>query len=185
MSNEIHYGNASPAQRRFILRMIAQDLAKCQSALVDALLANESVDGFSYDDICNAYERVCPECGSPMREAVRDMCIWCEKEWDKCACGDGKDTGNRNDEADVWVCEGCGHIQFDDPEYEVQEIYEWWLLSSSSVAEDLKELGEPVLDNDYGEWWGRTCTGQSVELDPTFWRMYQDVLRDKARMDEE
>lgn len=44
------------------------------------------------------------------------------------------------------------------------EIYEWYLVSDWFLSK-LKEIDEPYLDNDYGEYWGRTCTGQSIYLD--------------------
>ena len=31
----------------------------------------------------------------------------------------------------------------------------------------LREIGEIVIDNDYGEWWGRGCCGQGVLMDGT------------------
>lgn len=44
------------------------------------------------------------------------------------------------------------------------EIYEWYLVSDWFL-DKLKEIDEPYIDNDYGEYWGRTCTGQSIYLD--------------------
>jgi len=51
---------------------------------------------------------------------------------------------------------------YDEPE--AQEIFEWWVISEW-FAEKLEEQGEPILRNDYGTWWGRTCTGQAILLD--------------------
>jgi hypothetical protein len=50
----------------------------------------------------------------------------------------------------------------EDPE--PQEIYEWWVVSEW-MAEELEKQGEPLLKNDFGTWWGRTCTGQAILLD--------------------
>jgi len=47
---------------------------------------------------------------------------------------------------------------------EYKEIFEWWIVSDF-MLEELKALSEPVLENDYGEWWGRTCTGQAILMD--------------------
>jgi hypothetical protein len=47
---------------------------------------------------------------------------------------------------------------------EYQEVFEWWAISNW-LAEKLKEHQEPILDNDYGTWWGRTCTGQAIKMD--------------------
>lgn len=49
-------------------------------------------------------------------------------------------------------------------EAEDAEIYEWWRVSEW-LARRLEAVGECVLDNDYGTWWGRTCTGQSYMMD--------------------
>ena len=49
-----------------------------------------------------------------------------------------------------------------------REIYEWWDVSDS-LARDLQECGEIVVDG----LWGRMCSGQSILLDGTF----QDVAR--------
>lgn len=47
---------------------------------------------------------------------------------------------------------------------EAQEIFEWYHVNSW-LAEKLEEQGEVIIDNDFGIWWGRGCTGQSVVLD--------------------
>jgi len=59
---------------------------------------------------------------------------------------------------------------------EPQEIYEWYLLTDNFIRKELLKLGEPILDTAYGCWWGRTCTGQNIVLDPTFWIIYQDII---------
>ena len=46
----------------------------------------------------------------------------------------------------------------------MNEIYEWYLVSDWFLSK-LKEINEPYIENDYGEYWGRTCTGQSIYLD--------------------
>src|SRR5579864_5766786 len=54
---------------------------------------------------------------------------------------------------------------------EMQEIYEWWIVSDW-LAEKLKKQGEPILDNNYGTWWGRTTTGQAIFLDEVIEDIY-------------
>lgn len=44
------------------------------------------------------------------------------------------------------------------------EPLEWWAVSEW-FATKLKDKGECILDNDYGIWWGRTCSGQAVSMD--------------------
>lgn len=47
---------------------------------------------------------------------------------------------------------------------EYREIFEWWAVSQW-LASHLKGVGAPLIDNDYGIWWGRTECGQSLEFD--------------------
>lgn len=56
-----------------------------------------------------------------------------------------------------------------------KEVLEWWKVSKWALKK-LREQGEPVLDNDYGEWWGRTCSGQSICLDPTWYDIRHRIL---------
>jgi hypothetical protein len=49
---------------------------------------------------------------------------------------------------------------------EDEEVFEWWRVSEW-FARQLDAVGEVVLDNDYGQWWGRTCTGQGMLMDGT------------------
>jgi len=45
-----------------------------------------------------------------------------------------------------------------------QDISEWWLVSDW-LADKLREFEQPLLDMEYGTWWGRTCTGQAIKMD--------------------
>jgi hypothetical protein len=60
-------------------------------------------------------------------------------------------------------------------EPEPHEIYEWWVVTPY-VRGAPCPFGEPILDNDFGTWWGRTCTGQSICLDHVIGRMLEDGL---------
>jgi len=51
-------------------------------------------------------------------------------------------------------------FRYDNP----KEIFEWYLVSDWFL-DRLREINEPIIDNDYGEYWGRCCTGQSIYLD--------------------
>jgi hypothetical protein len=50
------------------------------------------------------------------------------------------------------------------------EVYEWWRVSNW-LAGKLKDIGQCVLDNDYGTWWGRQCTGQQFIMDGVLQRV--------------
>jgi len=58
---------------------------------------------------------------------------------------------------------------------EPAEILEWWAISSH-FADKLREHGECILDNDYGIWWGRTTSGQSVTMDRVIQAIAVEVL---------
>lgn len=58
----------------------------------------------------------------------------------------------------------------DDNEY--KDIFEWYAISTR-LAEDLQELGYPVLINEYGQWMGRTTTGQSLILDSIIYQVLE------------
>lgn len=60
------------------------------------------------------------------------------------------------------------------PESEI-EIYEWYRVSQW-LAEKLIAQGESVLSNNYGYWWGRTCTGQSIILDGTIQEIAKAIV---------
>ena len=47
---------------------------------------------------------------------------------------------------------------------EPQEIYEWWQVTGY-LYRQLLANGEPVLNCNYGYFWGRTTTGQAIKLD--------------------
>ncbi|MEZ4621175.1 MAG: hypothetical protein R2867_37525 [Caldilineaceae bacterium] len=55
-----------------------------------------------------------------------------------------------------------------------KEIYEWWVVSDW-LAEKLEEQGEAMLINDFGKWWGRTCTGQAIYLDSVIEEIYDEI----------
>ena len=120
----------------------------CQSALVDEMLKREV---FSYEDIENLYEYKCPECGGGYHEL--------------------KSLQNDND--DLFHCSNCDKTFEDEPENEPQEILEWWIVDSWLLAR-LKERGEPVLDNDWGEWWGRCTSGQAIFMDGVIEGIYSE-----------
>ena len=49
-------------------------------------------------------------------------------------------------------------------EEEMQEIFEWWSISDWLFRKLLQE-GAPVIETEFGNWYGRTETGQSLTYD--------------------
>lgn len=52
----------------------------------------------------------------------------------------------------------------------LKDIYEWWRVSKM-LAFQLSEIDEAILKNDYGTWWGRTCSGQAIIMDGTIQKL--------------
>ena len=69
------------------------------------------------------------------------------------------------DGLDTWRDAARDHAQ-DNP----AEVFEWWRVTSW-LCRQLSEIGEVTIDNGYGCWWGRTCTGQSFIMDGTLQRV--------------
>lgn len=90
---------------------------------------------------------------------------------------DGEDLRKARGEMPYWSPSEDGFETADgcDPE-SAQEVMQWFRVDCQ-LARDLESIGEPVLVNDYGCWWGRTCFGQCLTLDGTFQRVAQ--LREK------
>jgi hypothetical protein len=53
---------------------------------------------------------------------------------------------------------------------EPAEVFEWWEVGTW-LYNKLRDYGEVGIDNGYGHWWGRCCTGQSVTLDGVIQRL--------------
>ncbi len=127
---------------------VLREINACQSGLIEEVL-NQQL--FTIDEISNLYR---PFDGNLLAPAT---CVKCNCEFD---CLDSE-TGE---------CENCYEAN-----QEPQEIYEWWLVSPWFGKKLLIE-GEPVIDNGYGMWWGRTTTGQAISMDYIISKVYDDVM---------
>jgi hypothetical protein len=127
---------------------ISKEIYACQTALIDEVLKSQL---FIVDDIENLYR---PFDGKLLSPAI---CVKCNCEFSFL----DSETGQ---------CKDC----YEDTE-ESQEIFEWWLVSPWLGRKLLIE-GEPVIDNGYGTWWGRTITGQAISLDDVMQTIYDDIL---------
>ena len=61
---------------------------------------------------------------------------------------------------------------------DINEVYEWYLVSDWFL-DRLREINEPVIDNDYGEYWGRCGTGQAICLDHNIQKLAYEWASDK------
>lgn len=134
-------------------RLVEQEIYCCDSALVDALLKRGDIAGFGFDDIEGEY----PD----PSDWDREQCL----QFAQDELGTQPPDTDDIDELRDWIRS----------EAEPREIYEWWRVSPW-LLERLREAGEPILDNDYGEWWGRTCTGQSIAMDYVIRKIAQEQL---------
>ena len=80
------------------------------------------------------------------------------------------------------VCASCGaenedECECDNYEQTYQEVLEWYFVSER-LGNKLYEIGEPIERNFQGKaLWGRTCSGQAIILDSTFWEVFQDGVK--------
>jgi hypothetical protein len=146
-------------------RIQEQDILKCDSSLVaDMLSAAHDLpdrlgDEWELENVTNLY----PD----------------PSEWDSAQClawldehisASDIETEYRtpqNGDPEYWINE-LQALARDNAE--PAEVYEWWAVTKW-LAEKLEEIGEPVLSNSYGHWWGRTCTGQAMIMDGTLQRV--------------
>jgi hypothetical protein len=126
---------------------VARELYANQTSLVEKAVKEQI---FLLDEIYNLYREFDGLLLSP------NVCSNCKRE---CRCLDSE-TGE---------CEFCFEAN-----QMPQEIFEWWLVSAWLGKKLLLE-GEPVIDNGYGVWWGRTTTGQAIAMDEPIGKIF-DVL---------
>ncbi len=142
---------------------VKHNIDVCQTSLVDDLMSSEALDGeFSVEQLDNGYVYICPDCGHQETDA------------------DAFEFPEDKESEEVYMCPSCKYEFSEEPEYEAQEILEWWTVGSMTASE-LTRYGEPVLDNAYGCWWGRTTSGQGISLDSVVHRIvcdYEDSPRD-------
>lgn len=142
-----HYYGYSKEVHELAEGYLNYEVLKCDSLLVDRLMKmagdnySSVISEFSIDKIENFYDTSV--------EAVEDFLRY--------NCEDDTWQGLPFDEKDAFA----NDLGF---EPQPQEIYEWWAVTSW-LADQLKQFSQPVLSNDFGDWWGRTCTGQAIILD--------------------
>lgn len=73
-------------------------------------------------------------------------------------------------DSETGECETCFEIN-----KTPQVIDEWWLVSVF-LGKQLLIEGAPVIDNDYGIWWGRKKMGQALVLDDVIEKIYNEKI---------
>lgn len=149
MSYEVNgekYNFDSVANQKIKGQFVSREVLACISDMADHLFDWDGEKYASYDEFCNYYKKVCPECGNTY----------------------GFEEDENDDGETIWTCENCNHIlsedEYENLDTEPDEIYEWWIVTPW-FGEKLKDAGEVVLER-YGGWiWGRCCSGQAISLD--------------------
>lgn len=181
----MRYGQ-NPKADRIVERLIEQNVKACQSSLIDTLLNSGEIDGFSTDDIENVYidpsdwttEALYEFADSNNIELDDDPRKISRESLEEIAIVSGEpqdytDEELREEIADDKCNEWKDQIR-EWSEENPQEHFQWFLVDSWLCGK-LREMGEIVIDNDYGEWWGRGCYGQAIALDPTFYRIAESL----------
>lgn len=149
--------------------------------LVDALVreSGNATKGqvayqFQIEDIKNLYP-VIPDYREIRDEWDTEQCFEFLAKWGR-ANGAPKLTEENTDTLEEELADYTASVAEElSDDNEPQEIYEWWRVTDSWLASKFEEIGEPILDNDYGTWWGRTCSGQAIWLDETMQELYLHV----------
>ncbi len=133
-----------------IQELVSREIYLNQTMLISKLCGDE--DMFPMDEVENFYFTACPECGSEV-------------------------IGNDQNDNE-FTCENCDTIYTAD-EYanlddEPREVFEWYAISDW-LARKLKDNHEVVIQNEYGTWWGRQCTGQAIYMDHVIEKIYASL----------
>lgn len=167
-------------------RLFRSDVMCCDSGLVDMLLQRGDIDGFQYDDIEGLLTDPSDWEGERCREYLDDYGYDypddSPKEWDRSRMVEelqGVSIHCRDTDTDDVLRTACWANVDDETldgldklrkavndNAEPAEVFEWWQVTQHLYGELICQ-GEPGIDNDYGCWWGRTCTGQGVLQDGT------------------
>lgn len=139
--------NNNTNRERKLDSFVCREVYACQTALIEEALKQQI---FLVEDIYNLYKEFDGQLLSP------NICVHCRNE----AISLDSESGE---------CESC---------FEANQmprvIYEWWLVSPW-LGKKLFLEGDPVIDNGYGVWWGRTTTGQAISLDYIIEKIFNDV----------
>lgn len=139
--------NNENAKQQEIEAFVAREIYANQTSFVEEALHQQI---FSVSEIYNLYKEFDALLLSP------NVCINCQLEF---SCLDSE-TGE---------CENCF-----EKNKKPQLVLEWWLVSNW-LGRKLLLDGEPVIDNGYGVWWGRTTTGQKIAMDSSIEKIYEVV----------
>lgn len=185
----MRYGEDREYDRK-IEEYIHRNIGPCQSSLVDAL-STAGFDGFGIDDIQGLYADPSDWEVDQVYEFADDNGIDLENDPRKMTRGEllesvFGDTEEQSEGTDDNLRERVADYRLDEWKDQVRdwsqdnpnEPLEWWVVDSWLCGK-LLEMGEVIIDNDYGYWWGRSCSGQSIACDGTFYQLFKNMGWDK------
>ncbi|KKN52714.1 hypothetical protein LCGC14_0609950 [marine sediment metagenome] len=151
---------------------LERDVLKCDSMLVtDLIQATTHLDmgevghEWEYDRISNLYP-------DPSAWDAVQCCDWLDDHRINHPTNVPRLGDSPQVDEDAHAVVLREHVQNN---AEPAEIMEWWAVTEW-LAGELTAIGQPVLDNAYGYWWGRCTTGQAINMDGTL----QEVARRHA-----
>ena len=95
-------------------------------------------------------------------DAVSNIISYYDQEGNKLSAKALEEAQERNDFYDLYYEDHA-------------EIYTWYLITDW-LADKLTAKGEPILNNEYGTWWGRTTHGQLIVLDGVIQEIAEECL---------
>jgi len=140
--------NSEKTKKQATEAFVAREIYANQTSFVEEALKQQI---FSVDEIYNLYREFDGLLLSP------NICINCQLEF---SCLDSE-TGE---------CENCFEKN-NNP----QVVLEWWLVSHW-LGRKLLIDGQPVIDNNFGVWWGRTTSGQAIAMDEPIEKIFAAVV---------
>jgi hypothetical protein len=160
----------------------ASEIRHADSALIDDLLkvandgslsrtdATRSIGrAFEYDRIENLYadpsEWDAPTCLRYLYDQTGELnYAYRATDWaaevERFAKHEDRDPAEWEAEATDELRAACREHAQNNP----AEVFEWWRVSEW-LCQELRAIGQVVIDNDYGTWWGRCTTGQGFIMD--------------------
>ena len=149
----------NPKAQSWVENTINHEIKACQTSIVETLLQLEQLDP---ESVQNQYPSFNDKSIVELQEHLDEVAVDYESE--DVYCDDILDVSDYEnylrDEAETYA--------------EPQEILEYWLVSEW-LANQLIEAGEPVVQGLNCSWWGRTCSGQAISLDPTLWDIWENL----------
>lgn len=179
---KFRYGQNKQADE-IVERMIRNNVLTCQSSLVDMLIMH-GFDGFSMEEATGIYIDPTNWAIESVYEFADDNGIELDEDPRKMTLEELCDIVDPDADSTVEsLREEIESIREDDWKDQIREWseenpaepLEWWLVDSWLAGQLQEMTQEPVLDNDFGYWWGRTCSGQSIACDPTFYLLAESL----------